>query len=182
MKQEMIGWQWHQLNHMQIICASLQTDNPPQHIAQFLQAGCPSWRQTNSVKASKAYIKARKQQKSNAWIQELWGLDFVLFHWLVTVLTALRHYRACVWCQLWWVTCDYVAIADLLPILVAYRYFHVHVALTRQRYHARCAISRNLQRQLRLLSSLNRLVWTLSAADALGTFSFSYYFYVSIHN
>jgi len=26
MKQEMIGWQWHQLDHMQIICTSLQTD------------------------------------------------------------------------------------------------------------------------------------------------------------
>ena len=23
----MIGWQWHQLDHMQIICTSLQTDN-----------------------------------------------------------------------------------------------------------------------------------------------------------
>jgi len=23
----MTGWQWHQLDHMQIICASLQTDN-----------------------------------------------------------------------------------------------------------------------------------------------------------
>ena len=23
----MMGWQWHQLNHMQIICTSLQTDN-----------------------------------------------------------------------------------------------------------------------------------------------------------
>jgi len=23
----MIGWQWNQLNHMQIICTSLQTDN-----------------------------------------------------------------------------------------------------------------------------------------------------------
>jgi len=27
MKQEMIGWQWHQLDHMQIICTSLQADN-----------------------------------------------------------------------------------------------------------------------------------------------------------
>jgi len=27
MKQEMIGWQWYQLDHMQIICTSLQTDN-----------------------------------------------------------------------------------------------------------------------------------------------------------
>ena len=26
-EQEMMGWQWHQLNHMQIICTSLQTDN-----------------------------------------------------------------------------------------------------------------------------------------------------------
>jgi len=27
MKQKVIGWQWHQLDHMQIICTSLQTDN-----------------------------------------------------------------------------------------------------------------------------------------------------------
>jgi len=27
MKQEMIGWQWHQLDHTQIICTLLQTDN-----------------------------------------------------------------------------------------------------------------------------------------------------------
>jgi len=26
-KQEMMGWEWHQLDHMQIICTSLQTDN-----------------------------------------------------------------------------------------------------------------------------------------------------------
>ena len=27
MKQETMGWQWHQVDHMQIICTSLQTDN-----------------------------------------------------------------------------------------------------------------------------------------------------------
>jgi len=27
MKQEMMGWQWHQLDHMRIIFTSLQTDN-----------------------------------------------------------------------------------------------------------------------------------------------------------
>ena len=46
--------QWHQLGHMQV-CISLQTDNhaniPP---LSFLQAGCPSCRPTNSVKALKA--------------------------------------------------------------------------------------------------------------------------------
>jgi len=47
-------WQWHQLGHMQV-CTSRQTDNhastPP---VTFLQAGCPSCRPTNSVKALKA--------------------------------------------------------------------------------------------------------------------------------
>jgi len=51
-------WQWHQLGHMQV-CTSLQTDNhdstPP---LSFLQAGCPSCRPTNSVKALKANIYA----------------------------------------------------------------------------------------------------------------------------
>jgi len=27
MKQDMVGWQWHQLDHMEIICTPLQTDN-----------------------------------------------------------------------------------------------------------------------------------------------------------
>jgi len=47
-------WQWHPLGHMQV-CISLQSDNhastPP---LSFLQAGCPSCRPTNSVKALKA--------------------------------------------------------------------------------------------------------------------------------
>ena len=47
-------WQWHRLGRMQV-CTSLQTDNhastPP---LSFLQAGCPSCRPTNSVKALKA--------------------------------------------------------------------------------------------------------------------------------
>jgi len=47
-------WQWHQLGHMQV-CTYLRTDNhastPP---PSFLQAGCPSCHQTNSVEALKA--------------------------------------------------------------------------------------------------------------------------------
>jgi len=47
-------WHWHQLGYMQL-CTSLQTDNnastPP---LSFLQAGCPSCRPTNSIKALKA--------------------------------------------------------------------------------------------------------------------------------
>jgi len=52
-----IEWQWHQLGHMQV-CTSLQTDShastPP---LSFLQAGCPSCRPTNSVKALKEQKK-----------------------------------------------------------------------------------------------------------------------------
>ena len=51
-------WQWHQLGHIQV-CTSLQADNhastPP---LVFLQAGCPSCRPTNSVKALKATAKS----------------------------------------------------------------------------------------------------------------------------
>ena len=54
-------WQWHQLGHMQV-CTSLQTDNhastPP---LSFLQAGCPSCRPSNSVKALKASKNDRNQ-------------------------------------------------------------------------------------------------------------------------
>jgi len=51
--------QWYQLGHMQI-CTSLQTDNhastPP---LSFLQAGCPSCRPTNSIKALKGCSSAQ---------------------------------------------------------------------------------------------------------------------------
>jgi len=47
-------WQWHQLGRMQV-CTLLQTENhastPP---LSFLQAGCPSCRPTNGVRALKA--------------------------------------------------------------------------------------------------------------------------------
>jgi len=56
-------WQWHQLGHMPV-CTSLQTDNhastPP---VSFLQAGCPSCRPTNSVKALKATYSNNAHKK-----------------------------------------------------------------------------------------------------------------------
>jgi len=59
-------WQWHQLGHMQV-CTSLQTDNhtstPP---LNFLQAGCPSCRPTNSVTALKAKVSAKVLTKTLA--------------------------------------------------------------------------------------------------------------------
>ena len=50
-------WQWHQLGRMQV-CTVLHTDShastSPLLTTQFLQAGCPSCRPTNSIKALKA--------------------------------------------------------------------------------------------------------------------------------
>jgi len=65
-------WQWHQLGHIQV-CTSLQTDNhastPP---LSFLQAGCPSCRPTNSVKALKACTLSPYLDKIKiCWILDL---------------------------------------------------------------------------------------------------------------
>jgi len=55
MKQEMMECQWHQLDHMQTICTSLQTDRltMPSPITQNClqaEAGCSSWHEINSVR------------------------------------------------------------------------------------------------------------------------------------
>jgi len=53
-------WQWHQLGHMQV-CTSLHASTPP---LSLLQAGCPSCRQTNSVKALKATTDHRWKKRT----------------------------------------------------------------------------------------------------------------------
>jgi len=66
-------WKWNPLGHMQI-CTLLQTDNhastPP---LSFLQAGCPSCRPTNSVKALKAFMLQYMEVK-------------MLFTWIHSIL------------------------------------------------------------------------------------------------
>jgi len=61
-------WQWHQLGHMEV-CTALQTDNhtstPP---LSFLQAGCPSCRRTNSVKALEAIEEITREEQSHGRI------------------------------------------------------------------------------------------------------------------
>jgi len=47
-------WQWHQLGHMQIYTSLQITNHTSTTPLTFLQAGCPSCRPTNSVKALKA--------------------------------------------------------------------------------------------------------------------------------
>ena len=52
------GWQWHQVDHMQTICTSLQTDN-------HTNTSCSSWCPTNSVKPLKTKI-------SQSWFILFW--------------------------------------------------------------------------------------------------------------
>jgi len=53
LEQEMMGWQWHQLDHMQIICTSFQTDNQPvpHHSFFYWPDVLPATHPTNSIKA-----------------------------------------------------------------------------------------------------------------------------------
>jgi len=63
-------WQWRQLGRMQV-CTLLQTDNHASNLPlSFLQAGCPSCRPTNSVKALKA------NQSTAAIINDIITTDF----------------------------------------------------------------------------------------------------------
>jgi len=58
-------WQWHQLDHMQVCTRFRQTTTPTPPLLSFLQAGCPSCRPTNSVKALKAILHVEVNCKSN---------------------------------------------------------------------------------------------------------------------
>jgi len=63
-------WQWHQLGHMQV-CTSLQTDNHTSTSPlSFLQAGCPSCRPTNSVKALKAKLVSKNETDYSTMLQD----------------------------------------------------------------------------------------------------------------
>ena len=62
--------QWHQLGHMQV-CISLQADNHTSTTPlSFLQAGCPSCRPTNSVKALKETLNPNKKWNKNRYLKK----------------------------------------------------------------------------------------------------------------
>ena len=65
-----MGWQWHRLDHMQISCTLLQTDdNASTSSLNFLQAECSSWRPTEGVKALK--VKASTTESESTSTEEL---------------------------------------------------------------------------------------------------------------
>jgi len=52
-----MGWLWHQLDHMQIICTLLQTDNHASTSPLSFYMPFLTYRPTNSVKALKELCK-----------------------------------------------------------------------------------------------------------------------------
>ena len=95
-----MGWNWHQLDHMQTTCTILQKDNHASTVSlNFLQTGCPSWCPTKSVKALKAifaqdsYMKIKwpgVDYKSNILSQPLYQkyLNNEQFWWIKSVSVA----------------------------------------------------------------------------------------------
>jgi len=69
-----MGWQWHLLDHMQIICTSLKTDNQASTSPlKFLQAWCSSWHPTNSIKALKADTQLNVDEAKNTSLSSISG-------------------------------------------------------------------------------------------------------------
>ena len=85
MKQDMVGLQWHQLYHTQIICISLQTGNHASTSSlNFLQAGCSFRHSANSVKA----LKATEANRRSTAVR-LYRFDVERW-WLVAVWSSLE--------------------------------------------------------------------------------------------
>jgi len=73
-----MGWQWHQLDHTQIIFTVLPTGNHASTSSlNFLQAGCSSWRPSNSAKAPKANLMPlpKRPKNTNLWLPFLSVLE-----------------------------------------------------------------------------------------------------------
>ena len=91
-------WQWHQLRHMQVCTTSLQTDN---HAStprlSFLQAGCPSCRPTNSVKALKAIST---EGNSITYTRHLYKFHYIDFTFPAPQFPPPSHTEAS-YCILW---------------------------------------------------------------------------------
>jgi len=79
-----MGWRWHQLDPMQIICTSLQTDDHASTSPlSFLHSVCPSGRPANSVRALKATQVVLDKRPLNGCLSVLYSFVSVV-GWLCT--------------------------------------------------------------------------------------------------
>jgi len=106
----MIGWQCHQLNHVQAICTSLQKITTPTtpHQSDFYRAGCPSWHPTNSIKVLKAYIT--HMQLCTIYISFVFHLQVLQFHVVLLSPSFLPCELCAVRYMLWLCVCLFVCL------------------------------------------------------------------------
>jgi len=69
MKQEVVGWQWHQLDHVQIICTSLQKDNNASMInwLELTVPQCEHWCTCNPCYAKFSHGLAQTSATATLW-------------------------------------------------------------------------------------------------------------------
>jgi len=141
LEQETMGWQWHQLDHMQIICTSLHTDNHARiSPLSFLQTGCPSCRPTDSVKALKADRDTQWSQRdvhhknaSVCWqwtclTTSAWDLTWAVI-WLCAVSRSANAWLNCSATQRTW---TYVTTAErIVSNINRHTTWYVHLWRTR---------------------------------------------------
>jgi len=94
-----MGWQWHQLDHIQITCTSLQTNNHASVSSlNFLHTRCSFWCQTNSVnKAPNANLvqwKKKTQYWADILLQNFSVVYLLTKHILKTINTKGSHKHA----------------------------------------------------------------------------------------
>ena len=84
-------WQWHQLGHMQVCTSFRQITMPAPHYSVFFQAGCPSCRPTNSVKALKA-LTSKHAFVVNPYTVTAQGPTIIRKHVTVVMVTSTPTY------------------------------------------------------------------------------------------
>jgi len=67
MKQEMMGWQWHQLDHMQIICTSLQTDRQPRQ--DLVSELCKLFYGLDALPDTQQIVSEYRKHQGNAYVK-----------------------------------------------------------------------------------------------------------------
>ena len=86
LEQEMMGWQWHQLDHMQVICTSLQTDN---HSACTANITKMYWLRNHKLSRMVIYWRCRSDGGNCAGLKKAESLNEPLpspsSHWKLLV-------------------------------------------------------------------------------------------------
>jgi len=75
MKQKMMGWQWHQLDHMQIICTLLQTDNHASTLTLIFMSQMLFMSLCQSAEGKVILWNEWRKKTDGLWLRFSWQMD-----------------------------------------------------------------------------------------------------------